>query len=317
MRIRFGFVGQVWNMWDASPSKTLTFTRYQQLSTEERQEKLLDVTRQNLTNTLRTIYYCIAHDIKVFRFSSSIVPLATHPEVKWDFISHFRSEFKEIGDLVKQYGMRVSFHPNQFTLFTSDKPHITENAVENMMYHYEMLKAMELEQNSTINIHVGGAYGNKELALERFLENIKRLPEPVFKRMTLENDDKTYTTEETLTLCEKLGIPLVFDYHHEFANPSETSWEELLPRVYESWSSIGIIPKIHISSPVSEKKLRHHADYVDLEFLQEFLQVVVRLGQDVDFMIEAKRKDEAALQLVEEIAKFRSVKRIGGAMIEW
>ncbi|WP_223702965.1 UV DNA damage repair endonuclease UvsE [Sutcliffiella deserti] len=317
MRIRFGFVSQSWSLWEASPAKTLTFTRYQQLSAAEGKEKLLDVTRQNLENTLRTIYYCIAHDIKVFRFSSSIVPLATHPEVRWDFVSEFREEFKEIGDLVKRYGMRSSFHPNQFTLFTSDKKHIAENAVIDMAYHYEMLEAMGLEKEGTINIHVGGAYGNKELAVERFYENIKLLPEHILKRMTLENDDKTYTTEETLVLCEKLGIPLAFDYHHEFANPSATPWEELLPRVYATWDKIGIIPKIHISSPISEKKLRHHADYVDLAFVLEFIKVVAGLGKDVDFMIEAKRKDDAALQLVEDVAAIRGVKRIGGAAVEW
>lgn len=317
MRIRFGFVSQSWNLWDASPSKTLTYTRYKQMPPEDGRAKLLEVTRQNLASTLRTVHLCIANEIKVFRFSSSIVPLATHPEVKWDFVSEFGEEFREIGDLVKRYGMRTSFHPNQFTLFTSDKPHITENAVVDMVYHYEMLEAMGLADSGTINIHVGGAYGNKAAALERFYENIKQLPEQVFKRMTLENDDKTYTTEETLVLCEKLGIPLAFDYHHEYANPSTVSWEELLPRVYETWRGIGIIPKIHVSSPISEKKLRHHADYVDLQFLAEFLKVVVGIGQDVDFMIEAKRKDEAALQLVEDVAAIRGVKRIGGATVEW
>ncbi|QFT90972.1 UV DNA damage endonuclease [Bacillus sp. THAF10] len=317
MRIRVGFVSQSMSLWEASPARALTFTRYQQMEKKEGREKLLAVTKENLQNTLRTIYYCIAHDIKVFRLSSSIVPLATHPEVKWDFVTPFKKEFQEIGDLIKRYGMRSSFHPNQFTLFTSDKPHITENAVIDMVYHYEMLKAMGLEKEGTINIHVGGAYGNKELALERFKENIKQLPDEVRKRMTLENDDKTYTTEETLGICEELGIPLAFDYHHEYANPSAVSWEELLPRVYATWKDIGIIPKIHISSPLSEKKLRHHSDFVDLSFVMEFLKVVVALGEDVDFMVEAKRKDEAALQLVEEMANIRGVKRMSGGSIEW
>ncbi|CAG9620094.1 UV DNA damage repair endonuclease UvsE [Sutcliffiella rhizosphaerae] len=316
MRIRIGFVSQSWSLWEASPARALTYTRYKQMSVDERVEKLHSVTKENLQNTLRTIYFCIAHGIQVFRFSSSIVPLATHPEVKWDFVKPFEHEFKEIGQLVKRYGIRSSFHPNQFTLFTSDKPHISENAVMDMAYHYDMLQAMGLEKEGTINIHVGGAYGNKELAIERFRENIKLLPENIKQRMTLENDDKTYTTEETLILCEELGVPLAFDYHHEFANPSSISYEELLPRVFATWNDIGIIPKIHISSPLSEKKLRHHADYVDVQFIMEFIKVVMKLGQDVDFMVEAKYKDEAALQLVEDIAKIRGVKRLSGGMVE-
>ena len=284
---------------------------------EEREAKLKEVTRINLKNTLRTVYYCIAHEIPVFRFSSSIVPLATHPEAKWDYISLFRDDFKKIGDLVKQYKMRTSFHPNQFTLFTSDKKHITENAVGDMVYHHEMLEAMGLGESGTMNIHVGGAYGNKEKAVERFYENIQLLPKDVFSRMTLENDDKTYTTEETLEVCEKLNIPLAFDFHHEYANPSETPWEELLPRVYKTWERVGIIPKVHISSPISDSKIRHHADFVDLQFIMPFIKVALDLGQDIYFMIEAKRKDEAALQLAEDIGKIRGVKRIAGGIVEW
>ncbi|AST93793.1 UV damage endonuclease UvsE [Sutcliffiella cohnii] len=316
MLIRFGFVSQSVLLWEASPSKTLTFTRYKQLEKVERDAKLKEVTKINLQNTLRTIYYCIAHEIPVFRFSSSLVPLATHPEVKWDYLSTFRNDFQKIGDLVKQYNMRTSFHPNQFTLFTSDKEHITANALEDMIYHYDMLDAMGLGESGTMNIHVGGAYGNKEKAVERFYENIKRLPSDVFSRMTLENDDKTYTTEETLEICEKLGIPLAFDFHHEFANPSNTAWEELLPRVYKTWDRLGIVPKVHISSPISQTKIRHHADYVDLSFIMPFVKIALDIGQDIDFMIEAKRKDDAALLLAEEIGKIRGLKRVAGGIVE-
>ncbi|MDX5475836.1 MAG: UV DNA damage repair endonuclease UvsE [Bacillaceae bacterium] len=318
MKIRFGFVSQSWALWEASPAKTLTFTRFKTMKKDEGLDKLKEVTKINLENTLRILYYCIAHEIQVFRFSSSLVPLATHPEVKWDYRSTFKKEFQEIGDLVKRYDMRTSFHPNQFTLFTSDKQHITENAVGDMVYHYEMLESMGLHKSGTMNIHVGGAYGNKEAALERFYENIKMLPRDVFERMTLENDDKTYTTEETLAVCEKIGVPLAFDYHHEFANPSSsTSWEELLPRVYRTWDKVGIRPKVHISSPIDDKKIRHHSDYVDLEFIKPFLKVAVDIGEDVDFMIEAKRKDLSALQLAEDIGKMRGFKRISGGSVEW
>jgi UV DNA damage endonuclease len=316
IKIRFGYVSHAISLWDASPAKALTFTRYQQLSASERKEKLLEVTRLNLKHTLRMLYYNLAHEIELYRFSSSIVPLATHPEVRWDFTTPFLKEWQEIGDLVKRNHLRVSFHPNQFTLFTSPKKTITENAVIDMTYHYQMFEAMGIADKGLINIHIGGAYGDKAAALSRFYDNLTTLPSHIKKVMTLENDDKTYTAEETLKVCEKEEIRLVFDYHHHMANLSEAPLEELLPQIFGTWSKGAVVPKVHISSPKNEKEFRSHADLVDPEFIMPFVNLLRELGQDVDFMIEAKAKDQAALKLVEDLSKLRGFKRISGASIE-
>ena len=72
-----------------------------------------------------------------------------------------------------------------------------------------------------INIHIGGAYGDKNKSLNRFHQNLKRLPNEIKKHMTLENDDKTYNVQETLITCEKENIPMILDYHHYMANKGE------------------------------------------------------------------------------------------------
>lgn len=316
MKIRFGYVSQALSLWDASPSKTVTYTRYQQLSQQERSEKLLEVTRLNLEHTLRMLHYNVAHEIELYRLSSSIVPLATHPDVLWDFVTPFQAQWQKIGSLIQEQKLRVSFHPNQFTLFTSPKKEITKNAVVDMDYHYRMFEAMGLEDQGYINLHIGGAYGDKPATLERFYENLKELPPHIKMRMTLENDDKTYTAVETLQACEREGIPFVFDYHHHMANPCVEPLEDLLPRLFATWKHTGLVPKIHISSPKSEKEYRSHADFVDLEFIQPFLKIIKEYGTDVDFMIEAKAKDQAALKLVEEIGKLRGFKRISGGAVK-
>ncbi|MBM7704092.1 UV DNA damage repair endonuclease UvsE [Metabacillus iocasae] len=317
MDIRFGYVSHALSLWDCSPAKTLTFTRWSKMEQAERTEKLLDVTRQNLHHTKRAIHFNIAHEIPLYRLSSSLVPLATHPEAKWDYLSAFKDEWKELGELIKKHRLRVSLHPNQFTLFTSDKKHITENAVIDMEYHYNMLEAMGVADEAVINIHVGGAYGNKHAAVERFHQNISILPPPIKQRMTLENDDKTYTTEETLDICEQENIPLVFDYHHHQANPCETALETLLPRVFSTWKHTGLKPKVHLSSPKSDQAFRSHADYVSFEFIHPFLELAKGVNEDFDVMIEAKLKDQALLKLIEDISKVRGVKRIGGATIRY
>ncbi|MGR9047825.1 UV DNA damage repair endonuclease UvsE [Halobacillus faecis] len=317
MIIRFGYVSHALDLWEATPAKTMTFARYKKLGHEAAIKQLHNIAEMNLERTRRIIHYNIAREIHLYRFSSSIIPLATHDEVEWDYIEPFRHLFEEIGELVRAHNMRTSFHPNQFTLFTSDRPHVTDNAVQDMEYHYAMLKAMGLHNESHINLHVGGAYGDKEAAVARFHENIKKLPGPIKKQMTLENDDKTYTTTETLEVCEKEEIPMMFDYHHYMANHTENEpLSDILPRFYKTWDRLGLPPKIHISSPKSEKAYRSHADFVDADFIRPLLKELKALGTPVDFMIEAKEKDRALGKLVEDFSSIRGVKRVGEATLD-
>lgn len=316
MILRFGYVSTALQLWESSPAHTMTYTNWKKLNDDQRKQKLYKATEQNLNNTKRAIYYNIAQGIRVYRLSSSIVPLATHPEVLWDYITPFRHKFKEIGDLIKKYKLRVSFHPNQFTLFTSDKEHVTDNAVTDMEYHYKMLEMMGIHEQANMNIHVGGVYGDKETAIARFHRNIEKLDNKIKKQVTLENDDKTYTSKETMSVCNEHSLPFVFDYHHHWANPGNESVEDLLPDIFSTWEHIDYPPKFHLSSPKSEKEYRAHADYVDLQFVLPFIKNLVKYGEDADIMIEAKMKDKAALRLVEELSKIRGYKRIDGAVIK-
>ncbi|MDF2534702.1 MAG: uvsE [Bacillales bacterium] len=317
MKIRFGYVANAMGLWNASPSKTLTFTRYAALPSIERNEKLKFVTAQNLQNTKRILYYNIAHEVKLYRFSSSLVPLATHPEVMWDFITPFKNDWEELGQMIKHFKIRASFHPNQFTLFTSTREDVTTNALKDMDYHFAMLEAMNALDEGIINIHIGGAYGDKESSLIRFRENIKRIPKKIKKQMTLENDDKTYDALETLITCENENIPMILDYHHYMANRGEEVLHTYLSRIFNTWSKFNGLPKVHISSPKSEKEFRSHSDYVSLDFVLPFLKIARELNQDFDIMIEAKQKNLAMHKLIEDISSIRGVKRQSSSMVEW
>ncbi|WP_057767989.1 UV DNA damage repair endonuclease UvsE [Cytobacillus praedii] len=317
MRIRFGYVANALGLWEASPSKTLTFTRYSALPKEERLEKLKAVTAQNIYNTKRILYYNLANEIELYRFSSSLVPLATHPEVMWDFVTPFKTEWEELGQIVKQLKLRPSFHPNQFTLFTSYKEEVTANSIKDMEYHYTMLQAMGILEQAIINIHIGGAYGDKETALNRFHENITNLPNQIKNITTLENDDKTFNVEETLRTCEKENMPMILDYHHHLANKGGVDLSIYLQRIFNTWEQTNLLPKVHLSSPKSEGAFRSHADYVSKEFVLPFLKMVKEINMDIDIMIEAKMKNLAMQRLVEEIASIRGVKRVKGFTLEW
>lgn len=317
MKIRFGYVANALSLWDASPSKSLTFTRYAALPKNERMEKLKAVTAENLHHTVRILHYNIAHEIKLYRFSSSLVPLATHPEVMWDFVTPFKREWEKLGQLVRNHQLRPSFHPNQFTLFTSPREEVTINAVKDMEYHYKMLEAMNVLDNGFINIHIGGAYGDKETSIERFHQNLKMLPNEIKSKMTLENDDKTYNVEETLLACEKEKVPMILDYHHYMANKGEVDLPRYLERIFKTWDFFEGIPKVHISSPKSEQAFRSHADFVSIEFILPFLNMAKIVNQDFDIMIEAKQKNLAMHKLIEDISSIRGVKRTSSSMVEW
>lgn len=101
MILRFGYVSMALPLWEASPSHTITFTNWKKLDETSRAEKLLTITERNLKNTIRILHYNIAHGILVYRMSSSLIPLAAHPEVDWEFISPFEHLFKEIGEMME------------------------------------------------------------------------------------------------------------------------------------------------------------------------------------------------------------------------
>lgn len=317
MKIRFGYVANALGLFNASPSKTVTFKTYQSLSQTERRDKILNVTAQNIMNTKRILYYNIANEVKLYRFSSAMVPLATHPEVLWDYITPFKSKWEELGELIKKYNIRPSFHPGQFTLFTSPKEEVTLNAIKDMEYHFTLLEAMKITERSSINIHIGGAYGDKETTLLRFHQNMKKLPGCIKEIMTFENDDKTYNVLETLSACETEGIPMVLDYHHYIANQEGIDLAEILPRIFRTWEKRNLTPKVHLSSPKSEREIRSHADFVSIDFVFPFIKMAKELGYDIDVMIEAKQKDLAMLKFVEELAAIRGVKRISTTELEW
>ncbi len=320
MIVRFGFVAMSVIMEDASPSGTVTlktYLKYANQHPEAALEKVRQVARKNLLNSLRLLRYCVAHDVRLYRFSSKLIPLATHPELNhWDYISDLKPQLTELGHFIKENRLRVSFHPDHYTLLNSPHEGIYNASVADLAYHCNIFDAMGLDERAKLIIHIGGGYNKKEEALERFARNWCRLPENIRKRIALENDDKTYTAENTLALCKKLQIPMVLDLHHYRCNHEEGSkLKEIYPGFISTWKGTGLAPKIHVSSPRSEAAKRSHHDYVEAKDLYSFLLASKVYRIDLDVMVEAKQKDKAMFGLVEELGKNRHIKILNKASI--
>lgn len=319
MIFRLGYVAMTLNLEDCSPSGTVTVTSFNRLPDEEaRLYRLRKITGRNLHNTLRILRYNLAYNIKVYRLTSKLIPLATHPAAShWNYTDDFMQQFKDIGDFVKSNDFRISAHPDHYTLINSASGKIVEDSLADLDYHVRVYEAMGLDDyRYKLVMHVGGLYKDKTASKDRFRENFIKLPDRIKKRIILENDDKSYTAVDVLELCRDLKIPMVFDVHHHNCVNGGERVEDLLPLVFDTWKGEYFKPKIHFSSPKDCKNFRSHSDFIDFDEFSAFLDAAAAPGRDFDVMLEAKSKDSALLELSEQLGGMEGVKRINEGEFE-
>lgn len=312
--VRLGYVAMSVQLQNCSPSQTMTFAQYSKLEEEAAIHKLERIAISNLENCLRLLKHNAAHDIQFFRLSSRLVPLATHEALKgWDYLSPIKESLLALGEFAQKHQMRIGFHPDHFVLLNSPREEVLKQSLQTLLLHHQLLQGMKIDPSHRCVMHVGGNYKNTALSLERFVSNWAEVPWQLQRMIILENDDKSFHLEDTLYLCEKLGIPLVFDYHHHLAHHHKESWEEEWERVVNSWKVSELPVKMHISSPKSEKEFRHHADYIDPEMFLTFLHGIKGSVEQLDCMIEAKQKDEALFRLMQDLKEREEIEIVDGA----
>ncbi|WP_172373563.1 UV DNA damage repair endonuclease UvsE [Sporosarcina jiandibaonis] len=313
--VRLGYVAMSMELKNASPSQTMTFAQFEKIDDREAAiRKLERIALSNLHNTLRLLKHNATSDIHFYRLTSRLIPLANHEELlDWNYIKPLKEQLREIGFFAKKHQIRVDFHPDHFVLINSKDKHVLKNSIRTLKLHYLLLKTMGVDPNHRCVMHVGGNYKETEISLERFVDNWMDIPKRIQTMIMLENDDTSFMLEDTLYLCEKLDIPLVFDYHHHLAHHQDPNWEHNWDRVVQTWRNSPLPIKMHISSPKSEKEYRHHSDYIDVDMFFRFLKVIKGSIPQIDCMIEAKRKDEALFKLMDEIKAREDVEIIDGS----
>lgn len=315
--VRLGYSAMSVHVKNSSPSKTMTYTQFSKIEDREAaMRKLEQLAELNLTNCLRLLKHNFAHDIFFFRLSSKLIPLANHPELpKWNYMKPLKNSLDQIKHFLNTHPeIRVDFHADHFVLVNSPKEEVLKNSIKTLRMHYRLLNGMEIDRKHRCVMHVGGGYGDKEKALERFIHNWTFIPSELQKMIILENDDKIFTVSDTLYLCEKLGVPMVFDYHHHLANFTDDEvWYDYWERVLGTWKFSKLPAKMHISSPRSEHKYRAHADYVDSRMFIDFLNEIKGSVSQIDCMIEAKQKDDALFTLMNDLTKYPEVEVVDGA----
>jgi len=179
--------------------------------------------------------------IKLFRMSSDLFPWMTF----YDFTdlpdyNKIINLLKGVGQLADKYGQRLTFHPSHFNALGSPNPVVVEKAVKELNKHGEIMDIMGLSATvyNKINIHVGGAYGDKKSTLERWISNYHLLDPNTQMRLTIENDDKAnmYSVKELYKgISEQCGVPIVFDYYHHKFCTGGLSEQEALELAVSTW----------------------------------------------------------------------------------
>lgn len=283
-------------------SSTVTYKTYSNIINDEKKfEKLKSVTLSNLNDLITILKYNIDNNFHFYRLTSKLVPLATHKEVNnFDYLKIFKKDFEYIGNLIKKNNMRVDSHPDQFNVINTVNEEVFKNTIINLDHHVDIFDAINYKEGKMV-IHVGGANGGKEEALERFVTNFNKLEKRISEKLIIENDDKIFTTKDVLELCKKIKSPMVLDVHHHNCNNYDDLVEDYLDEVFKTWDNEIFPPKIHFSSPREFINDRKHADYIDANDFNDFLLKAKKIDRDFDCMLECKEKDLALIKLVSEL----------------
>lgn len=318
MRIRLGYVAIALNLPKVTSSSTITYSRYSKISTEaERLNKLKEVTRSNIYDLEKILNYNVENQIHFYRLTSNLIPLGTHPDVSFNYRKYFKKDFEYIGNLIKKSNMRVDSHPDQFNVINSIKDSVVENTIKSLKFQSQIFEDINYEEGKMI-IHIGSSQGGKEESKKRFIDNLKYFPSEVVNKLILENDDKVFTAQDVLDICKETKLPMVLDVHHHICKNNEEEIKYMLKDIFDTWNEEVLPPKIHFSSPREFEKDRKHADFINpKEFLNFVYLSKQELNRDFDVMIEAKKKDLALKQLVDDIKNLdKEIKFIDNTTIE-
>ena len=252
---------------------------------------------QNSMDLFKILQWNVENNIKVFRLSSDMFPWASEYGIENSpYYKRIETVLQACGYYAKKHGIRITCHPGPFNVLVSPNEKVVQNTITDLEIHGKIFDMMGLSRTpyNKINIHCNGVYGDKISAMDRFCTNFERLSDSVKSRLTVENDDKAtmYSVKDLMYIHEKIGIPIVFDYHHHKFQTGDLTEEQALSLAVSTWPK-GIKPIVHYSESKSlhenNSKLKDqaHSDYIN--------ELPNTYGIDVDIMVEAKAKELAIL----------------------
>jgi UV DNA damage endonuclease len=263
-----------------------------------------DLALQNVKDLETIVKWNNEMGIKLFRLSSQIFPWSDDyslSDLKDD--AEICDRMFEIGNIATRAGQRLTMHPGPYNCLASPNQKVVEKTIRELNCHSEQFNMMGFEPSNynKINIHVGGAYDDKEATLERFCRNFHLLRDDTKKRLVVENDDSPneYSVYDLYHgVYKEIGIPITFDYFHHKFNTGNLTEEEALKMAARTWPT-GITQCCHYSESRRKEKLdesirpQAHSDII--------YDKINTYGLEPDIVIEAKLKEQAIFNYGKQI----------------
>ena len=255
-----------------------------------------ELAEHNTRNILPILQWNRQNNIEVFRMTSCLLPWGSEYQIEElpDYLQ-IKKNLELAGQFACDNNIRLSFHPGPFNILTSPKERVVKSSVIDLEMHGKLMDLLGMPRSrwAKINIHIGATYGDKPSAIDRWCENFNLLSDAVKSRITLENDDKAsmYSVKDLYEVYERLGVPIVFDYHHHKFCTGDQSEEEALKLAASTWGNV--TPQCHYSESKAlnenlNVKPQAHSDYI--------FNRVNDHGLNLDVVFEAKAKEQAILK---------------------
>ncbi|MFN6567333.1 UV DNA damage repair endonuclease UvsE [Dendronalium sp. ChiSLP03b] len=271
--------------------RTMTRTRYLKLSDVERENALRELYQHNFQRLHDALSFCQDNKIRLYRITCALFPLSDmEDEIGANILEEMSADLSKIGERSQALGIRMVLHPDQFVVLSSDSPEVVQNSIKILEGHARTLDLLSLPRSpwSLMNIH-----GGKSQRTAQLVKVISELPETIKSRLTFENDEYAYSSEEILAVCQQAGVPMVFDAHHHIChenldNYNHPSVASMFYAARETWANPDW-QLVHISNGEQAFNDRKHSDLItampDVYHQAPWIEV------------EAKQKEEAIAHL--------------------
>jgi UV DNA damage endonuclease len=258
-------------------------------------ERLHELIAANLDALETILLWNEENGIEVFRLTSNLIPFGSHAVNRLAWWDEFEPRFVELSSVIVRSNARLSTHPGQYTVLSSQNPSVVDAAVAELDYHARLLGALGLDRSHKIVLHVGSGANEPRATYERLAAAVDRLSTDARGRLVLENDER-WSLEAVLELAAPLRLPVVFDaFHHQLA-PSLDDLDVRAATLVaaETWLPFDGRQEVHFSTQDPVKRPGAHAPTLDLDAFAHFAEAVGDLP--LDCVLEVKDKEQSVLR---------------------
>lgn len=269
--------------------RAMTRKRLLSLSAGEQVNALRNLYSDNLQRLNTAIDFCHRHNIRLYRFTSKLLPFADMP-IGRTLLPEFHDVLARSGRRATALGIRLVVHPEQYVVLNSTSPDVVANSHKILAMHGEIMDRLEQPRTSWAAINIHGGKGGRS---DELVDAIRSLPDAIRLRLTLENDEHIYSADEILAVCDRTSVPMIFDAHHHVCHEKLLDYEDAsLARAFlaarETWPH----PEwqiVHISNGRDAFGDRSHHDLI------EQMPPIFQHAPWIE--VEAKRKEVAIEKL--------------------